>query len=286
MNRFPLLLFFLFLTFPAMTRAAAAPEIHSGVSVFFLADESWPEEEWPEDAVVQEEETSGRGLKKGPALAMGMVGGVVGRGVGFLDYDLDGQLDLLVANGSTFPLEDDPTRLTAMPMQLFWNRGTRQGFFEVAQGVEPMHPAVARGLAVADYDADGDEDAFVVVNGGRGRLLRNEPVGTTPGTFHWLQVRLDATAAQRSLAHVRIVYGDRRQRRPAGVSSSYYSQHSDRRHFGLGSVAGVDSVIVNWSDESITILLDVAADQILSIQPPATESDPQSTQRTPSVRPQ
>ena len=210
----------------------------------------------------------------------------VGWGVGFLDYDLDGQLDLLVANGSTFPLEDDPTRLTAMPMQLFWNRGTRQGFFEVAQGVEPMHPAVARGLAVADYDADGDEDAFVVVNGGRGRLLRNEPVGTTPGTFHWLQVRLDATAAQRSLAHVRIVYGDRRQRRPAGVSSSYYSQHSDRRHLGLGSVAGVDSVIVNWSDESITILLDVAADQILSIQPPATESDPQSTQRTPSVRPQ
>ncbi|MBT3219224.1 MAG: hypothetical protein HN348_09045, partial [Proteobacteria bacterium] len=88
MNRFPLLLFFLFLTFPAMTRAAAAPEIHSGVSVFFLADESWPEEEWPEDAVVQEEETSGRVLKKGPALAMGIVGGVVGLGVGFFPGQL------------------------------------------------------------------------------------------------------------------------------------------------------------------------------------------------------
>jgi enediyne biosynthesis protein E4 len=190
----------------------------------------------------------------------------VGWGTAFIDYDLDGKLDLLVANGSTFPRDDDPTQLVPMSLQLFWNRGQRQGFYEVSRGSGEAltAPAVARGLAVADYDADGDMDAFVVVNGARARLLRNE--GDT--TSHWLEVRLAAPEAQRNRADVTVVHGDVRQRRAGGTSSSYYSQHSDVRHFGLGTSTQVDSLIVDWADGRRSILLDEAADRILDVPPP------------------
>ena len=193
----------------------------------------------------------------------------VGWGTSFLDYDLDGRLDLIVANGSTFPREDDPTRLQAMSPQLFWNRGQRQGFYEVGR-VSPSFrkEAVGRGLAVADYDADGDVDAFVVVNGGRGRLLRNDLDTEAQSALHWLQVRLDATDAQRQGADVSIVSSGRRQRRAAGVSSSYYSQHSATFHFGLGSATAADSVWVNWADGSRSVLHDVEADQFLDVAHP------------------
>ncbi len=196
----------------------------------------------------------------------------VGWGTGFLDFDLDGRLDLLVANGSTFPRSDDPTRLVPMALQLFWNRGPRQGFYEVGGGTEPMQPAVARGLALADYDADGDMDAFIVVNGSEARLLRNEPAPAAAGKpMHWVEIRLQGTMAQNTGADVRIVYGEAGQRQGAGVSSSYYSQHSTIRHFGLGSVGNLDSVVVDWPDESQTVLLDVVADQIVAILPPSVE---------------
>ena len=193
----------------------------------------------------------------------------VGWGTAFMDYDADGRLDLLVANGSTFPREDDPTRLQAMSPQLFWNRGQRQGFYEVGR-VSPSFrkEAVGRGLAVADYDADGDVDAFVVVNGGRGRLLRNDLDTEAQSALHWLQVRLDATDAQRQGADVSIVSSGRRQRRAAGVSSSYYSQHSATFHFGLGSATAADSVWVNWADGSRSVLHDVEADQFLDVAHP------------------
>lgn len=190
----------------------------------------------------------------------------VGWGTAFLDYDLDGQLDLLVANGSTFPRAEDPTLLVPMSLQLFWNRGQRQGFFEVSRGAGPAltKPAVARGLAVADYDADGDVDGFVVVNGGRARLLRND--ATDPA--NWLEVRLLATDAQRNRTDVRIVHGQIRQRRGMGTSSSYYSQHDGIRHFGLGDSPKVDSLIVSWAGGRQTILTDVPANGIVDVAPP------------------
>ena len=189
----------------------------------------------------------------------------VGWGTAFLDYDLDGRLDLMVVNGSTFQRDDDPALLVPMRQQLFWNKGDEEGFFEVGSvsGAVFAHPLVGRGLAIGDYDNDGDPDAFATANGGRASLWRND----SPGQHHWLKVRL----ADRRAAGVRLraVVGERIYLRQLGSSPSYYSQHATGEAlFGLGQATRIDSLEVFWSHGPQLLLADLAADQTIVVTPP------------------
>ena len=171
----------------------------------------------------------------------------IGWGTAFLDYDNDGRQDLIIANGSTFSDPENPDLLVPMRPLLFWNRDDEDGFFEVGtvSGDVFSRPVVGRGLAVADYDEDGDRDAFVVVNGGEALLLRNE--GGDAGS--WLKVRLRGRAANRNGlgARLRIVAGGNSYFRAVGVGSSYYSQHAvGEEHLGLGAATRVDTLAVTW----------------------------------------
>ena len=191
----------------------------------------------------------------------------IGWGTAFLDYDGDGRQDILVVNGSTFQREDDPRFLVPMRPLLFWNRSAEDGFFEVgsASGAPFTDPLVGRGLAIGDYDDDGDPDAFVVVNGGRGLLLRNDG-----GNQHsWLKVRLRGASSNRSGlgAKLRIVAGKRTFRREMGAGSSYYSQHAvGEALFGLGSAVQVDSLEVVWPGGQIQHLTDLKVDRTLIVE--------------------
>ena len=140
----------------------------------------------------------------------------VGWGTAFIDYDNDGRLDAFIANGSTFQKRDDPTSLTPMTDQLFWNRGAAQGFFDMSSvaGTYFRDSHVGRGAAFADWDNDGDVDAYVANNGGPGILLRND--GGNSG--NWLGVRLEGRTSNRSAlgAKLRAVVGDDQQIREVG----------------------------------------------------------------------
>jgi hypothetical protein len=86
---------------------------------------------------------------------------MLGFGCVFADFDLDGSLDLAIANGHI----DDTVRNIrgnvgyAQPPQLFLNQGNGT-FRDVTREAGPdfSQPKVGRGLAYADFDRDGDLD--------------------------------------------------------------------------------------------------------------------------------
>jgi hypothetical protein len=174
-------------------------------------------------------------------------------GLFFFDYDLDGRLDLLQANGH---LEAEinavqPSQHYRQPAQLFWNAGAEARFcFVEADGRSAgdlARPIVGRGAAYADIDDDGDLDMLLTEVGGRPMLLRNEQdLG-----HHWLRVRLVGRTCNRDAigAWVSLTMADGTvQRRQVMPTRSYLSQVELPVTFGLGTQDRVGDVHVRWPD--------------------------------------
>ena len=193
----------------------------------------------------------------------------VGWGTEFADFDSDGWLDLVIANGSTLETREQPKTLKPQPDMLLWNR---QGeYFHDLAALNPVFstPHVSRGLAVSDYDHDGDLDLVIADLYGGVRLLRNDLQQR-----HHLQVRLrgqgphgDATSRGEG-AKVIIKSGQITQRRTM-TGASYLSQSTRVLHFGLGDAARVDSLEVRWPASDSQTFGPLAADTIWEL----TEGD-------------
>jgi hypothetical protein len=171
----------------------------------------------------------------------------LGFGCVFLDVDLDGLLDLAVANGHI----DETVRNIhgnvgyAQPAQLFLNLGGGK-FRDVAQeaGASFAQPKVGRGLACADFDRDGDLDLLMTTNNGPALLYRNEQSsGNRSIRFH-----LVGTVSNRDAigALVRIFHNGQTQSRTVHSGSSYLSQSELPVTFGLGKLDHVDRVTIDW----------------------------------------
>jgi hypothetical protein len=152
-----------------------------------------------------------------------------------------------------------------MTDQLFWNRGAAEGFFDVSSvaGAYFRELHVGRGAAFADWDNDGDIDAYIANNGGPGVLLRNDGGNTN----NWLAVRLEGRASNRSAlgAKLRTVIGSDQQIREVGSQSSYLSQNSLIQHFGVGNATHVDSLEIIWPSGIEQVLTGVSTNQILTV---------------------
>lgn len=173
-------------------------------------------------------------------------------GVFFFDYDLDGWLDLLTANGH---IEEDIHRVQesqhhAQPAQLFWNaRGGSQGrgFVPVSPmhaGQDLFHPIVGRGSAYADIDADGDLDVVLTQNNGPPLLLRNDQaLGHT-----WVRFKLTGIRSNRDAvgSWIRLRAGAHTQWRQVVPTRGYLSQSELPVTFGLGRAREVDYVEITW----------------------------------------
>lgn len=191
----------------------------------------------------------------------------VGWGTSFADLDLDGRLDLFVANGSTFEDAGEPKHLVPMRSRVFWQKDPSVGFFDVSAVAGPAleEDRVARGAAFADYDDDGDVDILVMDHQAAPRFLRNDGL---PGRS-WLKVRVECGAGGHACfgATVELESGGLRQRREIGSQSSYLSQNAPEAHFGLGSVARIEVVRVRLPGGAERVLTNVDANQILSVEP-------------------
>ncbi len=94
-------------------------------------------------------------------------------------------------------------------------------------------------------------------------LLRNDTA--SPG--HYLQVRLIGRKSNRDGvgARVTLVAGGRRWIDERMGGGSYLSSNDPRLHFGLGSAAKAERIEVAWPSGTRDVLLDVAADRIVTI---------------------
>jgi hypothetical protein len=171
----------------------------------------------------------------------------LGFGCMFLDVDLDGALDLAVANGHI----DETVRNIrgnvgyAQPPQLFLNLGNgkfRDVAADVGGGFEK--PRVGRGLAYADFDRDGDLDILLTTNNGPAVLFRSEQLAGN----HSIRFELQGTQSNRDAmgANVQIFAGDLRQSRMVRGGSSYLSQSELPLTFGLAKRDKIDRVVIQW----------------------------------------
>jgi len=167
----------------------------------------------------------------------------VGWGCAMVDLDLDGLIDIAVANGSTLERKENLLELVPEPMFLFWNAG--DAFLDVAPNAGTALAArrVARGMAAADFDADGDVDLAIAVNQGRPLLLRND----TANAGQSLRVRLRAPAAAAFGARVEVEVGGRLQTRWYGADVGYLGSHDSEMVFGLGEHVTAERVRVTWT---------------------------------------
>jgi hypothetical protein len=198
-------------------------------------------------------------LDKTRALRLGEIStDAVGWGCVLADFDLDGLVDLAVANGSTLETSADRLLLRPERMFLFNNRGSR--FLDVAPvaGKTIAGERVARGLAAADFDGDGDVDLAVSVNRGNPILLRND----TATDHRSLIVQLTAAPASLFGARIEVEVGDQTHTRWYGADVSFLSMHAPEVVFGLGDASAANSVRVVWADGSETELSDVPAGRV------------------------
>lgn len=198
-------------------------------------------------------------------------------GVFFFDYDLDGRLDVLAANGH---LEEDinkvvPSQQYRQPPQLFWNAGPepRDEFVRVPKSVvgeEFSRPLVGRGAAYADIDGDGDLDVLVTECGGSPRLFRNDQALG----HHWLRVKLKGAGANPDAiaATIRLRAGGVVQERVVNPTRGYLSQSELPVTFGLGTNASAPKLEIIWPSGQKQEIEIPELDRMLTLEEPANAS--------------
>jgi len=197
-----------------------------------------------------------------------------GWGIRFLDCDLDGWKDLLIAQGHDL----DTIQLTfpnlryREPMSLARNTG--KSFIDVSAGAGSVFEQawVGRGLAIGDIDNDGRPDAVVTTNDGPAYVLRNE----TPTHNHWLILQLVGHKSNRDAigAVVKVVTTQGSHFATVTTAGSYLSSSDKRVHFGLGLETAAKTIEIHWPSGIRQTVQNVRGDQILQIEEPSADTAP------------
>ncbi|HKE26252.1 MAG TPA: CRTAC1 family protein [Bryobacteraceae bacterium] len=169
-----------------------------------------------------------------------------GWGLKFFDYDNDGLLDLILANGHPDDMVDSysPQVRYKEPILLFHNDGGRLNDVSETAGPAFQQSFPARGLAIGDYDNDGLPDVLIGNNGARPVLLRNH----TAQRNHWLGIKLVGKTSNRDAIGARLAWsvGGLTSKRLKNNGGSYLSSHDPREIIGIGKASKLDWLEIQW----------------------------------------
>ena len=192
-----------------------------------------------------------------------------GFGVGLIDMENRGLLDLFTANGAVNvamvrPGDRFPYREKKL---LLKNMGKGKAFEDITASAGPVFqiPEVSRAAVIGDVNNDGGTDILVTNNNGPARLLLN----TVPNRGHWLLVHLEGTKTSRSAygSVVELVRKDGTSvRRWVRGDGSYLAANDPRVHFGLGKDTEVNRIQVYWLAGECESFKQNAVDTIVNLK--------------------
>ena len=174
-----------------------------------------------------------------------------GWGLKYFDYDNDGAMDLILANGHPDDMIAEYSLKVSWkePLLLFHQEADGKLHNVSDRGGPAFHELYnARGLAVGDFDNDGAIDVLVCVNGGRPLLLKNNAAAGN----NWLGLKLEGVTANRDGIGAKIVWtaGGKTFHRLKNSGGSYLSSHDPREVLGIGVAQKIDSVEIHWPGPS------------------------------------
>ena len=174
-----------------------------------------------------------------------------GWGLKFFDYDNDGDPDLFLVNGH--PDDMIASRVPRVthkePLLMFENTG--RGFKDVSakSGAVFSKMFSGRGMALGDFDNDGDADVLTSNNGEPPLLLRNQGGNRN----NWIGLQLVATKSNSAAVGAIITWqaGTLKRTRLKTGGGSYLSSHDPREILGVGNAAKIDSIEIRWPSGTV-----------------------------------
>jgi enediyne biosynthesis protein E4 len=208
-------------------------------------------------------------VNKATELGMGIFS--ISWGANFADFDLDGDVDLFVANGDLNP--------NCVPMADFYFENFGNKFQDKALAYGLADYGIGRGSVTFDYDNDGDLDLLVVNQ----EPVLDYPVASLTKLYrndsargNWIKIALKGIQAESHGigSKIEIEAGGKKMIREIdGGGSSHLSQNSVIAHFGLGNASKIDKITVYWTGGNKQEITNVAVNQLMTItEIPVTQS--------------
>jgi hypothetical protein len=201
---------------------------------------------------------------------LGKVTRFLGWGVAFVDYDNDGWPDIIQCNGHVYPEVAETLAESGYRQRKVVYRNLRNGKFQ--EVTEQMGPGIleavsGRGMAVGDFDNDGDLDLLVNCINDLPQLLRCD----SKLQNNWIKVKTVGTRSNRTGIGARVycttIEAGKPHRQMDEVRSggSYLSQSDLRVHFGLGDAKTAD-IEIQWPSGVVDRLPAAPANRVVTVR--------------------